>query len=110
MRFLVRLSQSTADKTVPFYKRPYLVKYFIPHLIRFRRRPGSSGVHRQSLGLTTALILVVAILVAPVACGAVTASFGSAFFAPRPITAAIEVQPMVQKNHGRLEATNARAV
>jgi len=114
MRFLANLSQP---------KRPCRVKYLTSRLIRLRRRPRSSGVHWQSLGLTIALILGAAILVAAVAYGAVTPSLGSASFMPRLITAALEMrnatrdgthaamrgEPLVQNNQGSLEATNARA-
>lgn len=83
MRFLAGLTQSTAEKTVPFHERSGRVKHDTSRLIRIQ--PCSSGVCQQLLGLMNALIRLASIPAAPVACGpVVTASFGRASFVPRP--------------------------
>lgn len=123
MRFLAGLSRSTADKSRHRNRRSYRLRYLTSCLIRLRRRLGASGVYRQLLGLKTALIRGAAVLLAPIAYAAMTASLDTASFVPRPFTAPemrnaprgetdfpIWGQPVVQNDQGKPEATDARAV
>ena len=122
MRFLASLSRSPADHSRHRNRRSYRVRYLTSCLIRLRRRLRASGVYRQLSGLRTALIRRAAILLAPIAYAAITASLDTASFVPRPFTAPemrnaprggtdfpIGGQPMVQNDQGKPEATNARA-
>ena len=85
MRFLAGLSQPASDKAAPFSDRPCRVRSHTLRLSYLRLRPRPFGACQQLSGLPTALSLREApALVAPVACGAATASFGRASSVPRP--------------------------
>jgi len=87
MRFLASLSRSPADHSRHRNRRSYRVRYLTSCLIRLRRRLRAFGVYRQLSGLRTALIRRAAILLAPIAYAAITASLDTASFVPPPCTA-----------------------